>query len=107
LDSAAFLFTFEDLRKFDDRGIQQLLKEVPRDQLCLSLKLASDDLQQLLLRNVSKRAAELIEEQLDSLGKVRKKDAEKAAQIIVDTARRLMDSGEISLQSHDSGEEWV
>lgn len=89
------MFTFEDLKKIDDRGIQTVLKEVPRDQLVLSLKTASDDLKELLFRNVSQRAAAMIQEDLGSLGPVKLKDVEKAQQGIVDTVRRLEAEGKI------------
>ena len=89
------MFTFEDLRKIDDRGIQTVLKEVPRDQLVLALKTASDELKDLLFRNVSQRAAAMIQEDLSSLGPVKLKDVEKAQQGIVDTVRRLEAEGKI------------
>jgi flagellar motor switch protein FliG len=89
------MFTFEDLKKIDDRGIQTVLKEVPRDQLVLSLKTASDDLKELLFRNVSQRAAQMIQEDLGAMGPVKVKDVEKAQQAIVDTVRRLEAEGKI------------
>ena len=89
------MFTFEDLKKIDDRGIQTILKEVPRDQLVLSLKTASDELKELLFRNVSQRAAQMIQEDLGSMGPVKLKDVEKAQQGIVDTVRRLEAEGKI------------
>ena len=89
------MFTFEDVRKIDDKGIQAVLKEVPRDQLVLSLKTASEDLQDLLFRNVSQRAAAMIKEDLEALGPVKLKDVEKCQQGIVDIVRRLESEGKI------------
>lgn len=89
------MFTFEDVLKIDDRGVQTLLKEVPRDQLVLSLKTASEDLRDLLLRNISQRAAAMLQEDLESLGPVRLKDVEKAQQAIVDVVRKLEGEGKI------------
>jgi flagellar motor switch protein FliG len=89
------MFTFEDLKKIDDRGIQGVLKEVPRDQLVLSLKTASDALKELLFRNVSQRAAQMIQEDLEALGPTKIKDIEKAQQGIVDIVRRLEAEGKI------------
>lgn len=89
------MFTFEDCRKIDDKGIQAVLKEVPRDQLVLGLKTASQDLRDLLFRNVSQRAAQMIKEDLDALGPVKLKDVEKAQQGIVDIVRRLESEGKI------------
>lgn len=89
------MFTFEDVKKIDDRGIQTVLKEVPRDQLVLALKTASDELKDLLFRNVSQRAAAMIQEDLASMPPVKIKDVEKAQQSIVDTVRRLEAEGKI------------
>ncbi|MCB0310418.1 MAG: flagellar motor switch protein FliG [Bdellovibrionales bacterium] len=89
------MFTFEDCKKIDDKGIQTVLKEVPRDQLVISLKTASEDLRDLLFRNVSQRAATMILEDLEALGPVKLKDVEKAQQGIVDIVRRLEAEGKI------------
>ena len=89
------MFTFEDVKKIDDKGIQGVLKEVPRDQLVLSLKTASPDLSDLLYRNVSQRAAEMIKDDLEAMGPVKLKDVEKAQQGIVDIVRRLEAEGKI------------
>ena len=91
------MFTFEDCKKIDDKGIQTVLKEVPRDQLVLALKTASEDLRGLLFRNVSQRAAQMIQEDLSALGPVKLKDVEKAQQGIVDIVRRLEAEGKIVL----------
>ena len=91
------MFTFEDLKRVDDRGIQTLLKEVPRDQLVLSLKMASPELKEMLFRNVSQRAAAMIMEDLDALGKIKIKDVEKAQQGVIDILRRLEAEGKIAI----------
>lgn len=89
------MFTFEDIKKIDDKGIQTILKEVPRDQLVLSLKVCSPDLADLLYRNVSQRAAEMIKDDLEAMGPVKLKDVEKSQQGIVDIVRRLEAEGKI------------
>ncbi len=89
------MFTFEDAKKIDDKGIQAVLKEVPRDQLVMSLKTASPELRDLLFRNVSQRAAAMIQEDLAAMGPVKLKDVEKAQQGIVDIIRRLESEGKI------------
>lgn len=91
------MFTFEDLKKIDDKGVQTVLKEVPRDQLVLSLKTSSEDLRQLLFKNISQRAAQMIMDDLDNMGPVKLKDVEKAQQGIVDIVRRLEAEGKITL----------
>ena len=101
------MFTFEDIKKVDDRGIQTVLKEVPRDQLVLSLKTASDELKDLLFRNVSQRAAQMIQEDLAAMGPVKMKDVEKAQQGIVDIVRRLEAEGKIAVGGSGSEEQLV
>ena len=91
------MFTFEDVKKIDDKGIQVVLKEVPRDQLVLALKTASQELKDLLFRNVSQRAAQMIQEDLEALGPVKLKDVEKGQQGIVDVVRRLEAEGKIAI----------
>ncbi len=93
------MFTFEDITKIDDRSIQTILKEVPRDQLVLALKTASEDLRGLLFRNISQRAAEMLRDDLETLGPTKLKDVEKAQQGIVDIVRRLEAEGKITVAS--------
>jgi len=101
------MFTFEDMKLIDDKGIQAIMKEVPRDQLVIALKTASPELSDLLFRNVSKRAAEMIQEDLEVLGPVKLKDVEKAQQGIVDVVRRLEAEGKVVIQSGSDEEQYV
>lgn len=101
------MFTFEDIKKIDDKGIQAVLKEVPRDQLVLGLKTASQDLRDLLFRNVSQRAAQMILDDLGALGPVKLKDVEKAQQGIVDIVRRLEAEGKIAVGGGGAEEAFV
>ena len=89
------MFVFEDIRLVNDKGIQSVLKEVDNDELALSLKTASEDLQELIFRNMSERASQLIREDMEYMGPVRLSDVEQAQQRIVDIVRRLEDAGEI------------
>lgn len=93
------MFTFEDIIKIDDRSVQTILKEVPRDQLVLALKTASAELKELLFRNISQRAAEMLQDDLDTLGPTPLKDVEKAQQAVVDIVRRLEAEGKITVAS--------
>lgn len=101
------MFTFEDVKKIDDRGIQTVLKEIPRDQLVLALKTASDELKDLLFRNVSQRAAQMIQEDLSAMGPVKLKDVEKAQQGIVDVVRRLEAEGKIAVGGGTAQDQYV
>jgi flagellar motor switch protein FliG len=89
------MFTFEDIKKIDDKGVQTVLKDVPREALVLALKTASPDLKDLMFRNVSQRAAQMIKEDLDAMGPVKLKEVEKAQQGIVDIVRKLEAEGKI------------
>lgn len=89
------MFVFEDLMLVDDKGIQNILKEVENKELALALKLASDDLKSKIFRNMSGRAAELIKEELEYMGPVRISDVESAQQGIVEIVRRLEESGDV------------
>jgi flagellar motor switch protein FliG len=91
------MFTFEDINKIDDKSIQTILKEAPRDQLVLALKTASPELRDLLFRNISQRAAEMIQDDLDTLGPTPLKEVEKAQQAIIDIVRRLEAEGKITI----------
>ena len=101
------MLTFEDVKKIDDRGIQTVLKEVPRDQLVLSLKTASPELRELLFRNVSQRAAQMINDDLSAMGPVKLKDVEKAQQGIIDIVRRLEAEGKIAIGGGAAEEQFV
>jgi len=101
------MFTFEDVKKIDDRGIQTVLKDVPREQLVLALKTAGPELRDAIFRNVSQRAAEMIKEDLEALGPTKLKDVEKAQQGIVDIVRRLEEEGKIVIGGGGGGDQLV
>jgi flagellar motor switch protein FliG len=91
------MLTFEDLIQLDDRGMQTLLKEIPREDLLLALKTATPPMRQKILGNMSQRAAEILEDDLGSMPPVRVRDVEKAQAAIVAIARRLEEEQKISL----------
>ena len=101
------MFTFEDIKKIDDRGVQTILKDVPREQLVLALKTASQEIKDLMFRNVSQRAAEMIKEDLEALGPVKLKDVEKSQQAIVDLVRRLEEEGKVVIGGGGGGDQLV
>lgn len=92
------MFVFEDILLIDDRGIQSVLKEIENNELALALKTASEEMKTKILKNMSERASAMIKEEMEYMGPVRLSDVEAAQQRIVDTVRRLEDSGEIVLQ---------
>jgi flagellar motor switch protein FliG len=89
------MFTFDDLLEVDDRGIQTLLRNVESRTLVLALRGATDELKEKFLKNVSKRVASSIEEDLDTLGPVRLSEVEGAQKQIANSARELQERGEI------------
>jgi len=99
LDEA--LFAFEDLVKMSGRHVQALLKDVPSDMLVKALKAADEPLKELVFSNMSKRAAQLIQDDIEGTGPVRLADVEHAQREIVRIARRMAEKGEISLGLQD------
>jgi len=91
------MFVFDNLKEVDDRGIQVLLREVSSDQLILALKGADDEMREKIFKNMSKRAAELLKDDLESKGPVKVSEVEGAQKEILSIAKRLSDSGEIML----------
>lgn len=101
------MFTFDDLQKLDDKAIQSLLKEVDNNQWSIALKGAADEIRQKVFSNLSQRAAEMLKEEMEYLGAVRLSDVEAMQQQIVDTVRRLEDSGEIVVAAAGGGDQFI
>ncbi|MBX7231953.1 MAG: flagellar motor switch protein FliG [Bdellovibrionales bacterium] len=89
------MFVFEDIVKIDDRGIQTLLKEVANDKLLLALKTANEEIRNKIFKNISQRAAKLLQDDLANLGPSRLSDVESAQVEIINVARRLEQEGKI------------
>ena len=101
------MFVFEDITKFADRDIQTILKNVESSQWAMALKGASEELKDKVLRNMSKRAAGLLQEEMEYLGPVRASNVEQVQQQIVDIIRRLEDAGEITLHGDEEEERFI
>lgn len=91
------MFVFENLKDVDDRGIQALLREISSDVLILALKGSDDELKEKIFSNMSKRAAELLRDDLEAKGPVKLSDVEAAQKEILTIARRMADAGELNL----------
>ena len=100
------MFVFENLIDVDDRGIQSLLREISSENLILALKGADEELKALIFKNMSKRAGEMLKDDLESKGPVRLSDVEVAQKEILSIARRMSDAGELSLGG-SGGDEFV
>ena len=101
------MFVFEDLCKLGDKDIQSMLKNVETSQWAMALKGCSDELREKILGNMSKRAAEMLSEEMEYLGPVRMSEVEGVQQQIVDVVRRCEDSGEITLLAGDQKDEFI
>lgn len=88
-DIRNLMFVFEDCKNIDDRGMRELLKEVPNEQLTLALRGASDELKEKFFKNMSERAGNMIREELEFMGPTKLSDVEGAQQDIVKIVRRL------------------
>lgn len=93
------MFVFDNLIDVDDRGVQTLLREVPGELLQKALKGCDDALKEKFFKNMSKRAAEMLKEDLQAMGPIRISDVEAAQKEILTVARRLADSGQIVLSA--------
>ena len=100
------MFVFEDILLLDDRAIQRVLREVDNADLGVALKAANEEVQNVIFKNLSKRLAAMIKEDMEFMGPVRMKDVEEAQQKVVSVIRKLEDSGEIVI-SRGGGDEIV
>jgi len=99
------MFVFDDLLEIDDRGMQELLRQVPADKLLIALKGADEGFKTKVFKNMSQRAAEMLKGDLEAKGPVRLSDVEAAQKEILLAARKLADEGTIQLGG--KGEQYV
>jgi flagellar motor switch protein FliG len=93
------MFVFEDLTQMDDRSMQQLLRDLDTGTLTLALKGSSQELRTKFFNNLSRRAGEMLQEELEAMGPTRLSDVEGAQKEILTTAKRLADEEAINLSS--------
>jgi len=89
------MFVFEDITLLSDRDIQQVLREVEQKELALALKSVDDAVKDKIFSNMSKRAAAMLQEDMEYMGPVRLRDVEDAQQRIVNIIRKLEEAGDI------------
>jgi flagellar motor switch protein FliG len=89
------MFTFTDIVKIDDRGVQLIMREVPQDKLLLALKSAPDEVREKIFTAMSQRAAEMLKEDLGALGPQKVSDVEAAQRAIAAIMKRLQEEGKI------------
>lgn len=90
-------FTFEDILKIDDAGIQIMMKDISQEDLLISLKTATDELKEKLFDNMSERASMMLREDLESLGPTKISEVEKAQQKIIAVCKKLEEDGKIMI----------
>lgn len=89
------MFVFEDIVTLDSRSIQRVIRELPNEDLLLSLKAASEEVKEIVFQNMSKRMVENFQEEMEYMGPVRLRDVEEAQSRIVSIIRRLEEAGEV------------
>lgn len=101
------MFTFEDLQRLDTAGVQVLLRQVPKEQLAVALKGASEPLKELFLKNMSVRAGKMLQEDIAAMGPIRVRDVDEAQAAIVAVAKALAENDEIMLAGSDGSDQMV
>ena len=93
------MFTFDDLIKIDDRGIQELVKGVSNDKWKIALKTSSEAVRELIFKNMSERAAKMLREDMEAMSAVKLSDVEAIQFEVVQIARKLEAEGKIIIAS--------
>ena len=101
------MFVFGDLLECDDRGLQELLRDIPGDKLIIALKAADEKLKEKFFKNMSERAAQMMKDDLEARGPVRLSEVEAAQKEILIIARRLGEEGKLQLGGKGGGDEYV
>ena len=91
----ALMFVFDDMVKVDDRGIQELMKEISKEDLPMALRGANPEVKEKFFKNMSSRAAEMLKDDMEARGPVKVSDVEKSQQNILKVCRKLEDEGRI------------
>ena len=100
------MFTFDDILKLDDRSIQELLREVSSEDLAKALKVVAVEGREKVFKNMSKRGADMLKEDIDMMPPIRLSDVEKSQRTVLDVCKRLEAEGRIQL-SREEGDAFV
>ena len=101
------MFSFEDILKMDNKSIQELLREVTTEDLGRALKIVDDEMRGVIFRNMSKRGAEMLKEDIEMMPPIRLSEIEKSQRIILDATRKLEAEGKIVLMRGEGGDQFV
>jgi flagellar motor switch protein FliG len=100
------MFVFDDLKGVEENGIREIANRADKKVLTIALKGANEDIRQRFFGNMSKRAVDLLKEEMEVMGAVRLRDVEKAQHEIVGIARKLEEEGLITTGA-GAGEPYV
>jgi flagellar motor switch protein FliG len=103
----ALMFTFDDLTKLDSASAQTLLRNIEKDKLAIALKGATEQAREFFYSNMSKRAGEMMREDMAAMGPVRLRDVDEAQALMVATAKDLAAKGEILITKSKGDDELV
>lgn len=101
------MFVFDDLIQLDDRGVQELLKEINKEYLGIALKVAKEEIKEKFYKNMSERAVQLLKDDIEARGPMKVSEVEKIQQEILKVARRLGEEGRIVLGGKSGAEALV
>ena len=97
-----YIIRLDILLEIDDRGIQKILRALDTSELAKALKIADSEIQEKIFRNMSRRAAAMLKEDMEFMGPIRKRDAFESQRKIIDVVKRLEESGEIVISAFGS-----
>jgi flagellar motor switch protein FliG len=99
------MFTFDDILKIDDKSLQELLREISTEDLAKSLKLVDENMRDKFYRNMSKRGAEMLKEDIEMMPPIRLSEVEASQRTILDVTKKLEAEGRIMiLRGHEEDE---
>jgi flagellar motor switch protein FliG len=101
------MFTFEDILKLDDRSIQELLREVTTEDLGRALKIVDEEMRAVIFRNMSKRGADMLKEDIEMMPPIRLSEIEKSQRIIIDATKKLEAEGKLVISRGEGGDQFV
>jgi flagellar motor switch protein FliG len=101
------MFTFEDILKLDDRSIQELLREVSTEDLGRALKVVDEEMRGVIFKNMSKRGAEMLKEDIEMMPPIRLSEVEKSQRNIIDATKKLEGEGKIVIIRGEGGDQFV
>ncbi|MDR2861112.1 MAG: flagellar motor switch protein FliG, partial [Syntrophobacterales bacterium] len=102
-----FMFTFEDVLNLDDKSLQELLREVSSEELAKALKLVEPNLREKIFKNMSKRGAEMLMEDIEMMPPIRLSDAEASQRAILEVTKRLESEGKITISRGNDQDEFI